>query len=60
MAGDVYKRQINILTKGGSWASIVCKDWMIANGAWDGNPDTWPKWYDQMCIRDSYSLKHRW
>lgn len=42
-----YPPFINILTKGGSWASIVCKDWMIANGAWDGNPDTWPKWYDQ-------------
>ena len=44
---DPYPPFINILTKGGSWASIVSKQWMIANGAWDGNPDTWAKWYDQ-------------
>lgn len=43
---DAYPPFINILTKGGSWASILNKDWMIANGAWDGNPDTWAKWYD--------------
>lgn len=43
---EPYPPFINILTKGGSWASILNKDWMIANGAWDGNPDTWAKWYD--------------
>jgi len=42
-----YPPFINILTKGGSWSSILDKEWMIANGAWDGNPDTWAKWYDQ-------------
>jgi peptide/nickel transport system substrate-binding protein len=44
---DPYPPFLNILAKGGSWASILNKDWMIANGAWDGNPDTWAKWYDQ-------------
>lgn len=42
-----YPAFLAILAKGGSWGSIVCKDWMIANGAWDGKPDTWPKWYNQ-------------
>lgn len=42
-----YPPFINILTKGGSWGAILNKEWMIANGAWDGNPDTWSKWYDQ-------------
>ncbi|NLL48559.1 MAG: ABC transporter substrate-binding protein [Firmicutes bacterium] len=44
---DPYPPFINILAKGGSWSSIVSGDWMKANGAWDGNPDTWAKWYDQ-------------
>jgi peptide/nickel transport system substrate-binding protein len=44
---DPYPPFINILAKGGSWASILNKGWMAANGAWDGNPDTWAKWYDQ-------------
>ena len=44
---DPYPPFINILAKGGSWSSILSKDWMVANGAWDGNPDTWSKWYDQ-------------
>ena len=44
---DPYPPFINILTTGGSWSSVVEKDWMIANGAWDGSPDTWAKWYDQ-------------
>lgn len=43
---DAYPPFINILTKGGSWASILNKDWMVANGAWDGNPETWSNWYD--------------
>lgn len=42
-----YPPFLAILAKGGSWGSIVCKEWMIENGAWDGKPDTWPKWYDQ-------------
>jgi len=43
---EPYPPFINILAKGGSWSAIVCKDWMAANGDWDGNPDTWAKWYD--------------
>ncbi len=43
---SAYPPFINILTKGGSWASIVNKKWMIENGAWDGKADTWQNWYD--------------
>ncbi|NLK07423.1 MAG: ABC transporter substrate-binding protein [Firmicutes bacterium] len=43
---NAYPPFINILTKGGSWGAVLNKDWMIANGAWDGNPETWSKWYD--------------
>ena len=41
-----YPPFINILTKGGSWGAILNKEWMIANGAWDGDPETWSQWYD--------------
>lgn len=43
---DPYPPFINILAKGGSWSAIVCQEWMVAHGDWDGNPDTWAKWYD--------------
>ncbi|NLL41827.1 MAG: ABC transporter substrate-binding protein [Firmicutes bacterium] len=43
---DPYPPFINILAKGGSWSSIISKEWMAAQGDWDGNPDTWAKWYD--------------
>jgi peptide/nickel transport system substrate-binding protein len=42
-----YPAFLQILAKGGSWSSIVNKKWMVANGAWDGKANTWPKWYDQ-------------
>lgn len=48
---NAYPPFINILTKGGSWSAVLNKDWMIANGAWDGNPETWAKWYD-LAIED--------
>ncbi|HKM16931.1 MAG: ABC transporter substrate-binding protein [Firmicutes bacterium] len=41
-----YPPFLQILAKGGSWSSILDKEWMIANGDWDGNPDTWAKWHD--------------
>lgn len=41
-----YPAFLQILAKGGSWGSIINKDWMIANGAWDGKAETWPKWHD--------------
>ena len=41
-----YPPFLQILAKGGSWASILEKAWMVENGDWDGNPDTWAKWYD--------------
>lgn len=42
-----YPPFLQILAKGGSWGSILCKSWMIENGAWDGQPTTWPNWYKQ-------------
>lgn len=48
---EPYPPFINILAKGGSWSAVICKDWMAANGDWDGNPDTWAKWYD-LAIED--------
>ncbi|MFZ5884301.1 MAG: ABC transporter substrate-binding protein, partial [Chloroflexota bacterium] len=27
------------------WGSILDKDWAVAHGAWDGNPDTWQNYY---------------
>jgi peptide/nickel transport system substrate-binding protein len=41
-----YPPFMQILAKGASWGSIINKKWMIENGAWDGKPDTWLKWYD--------------
>ncbi len=48
---EPYPPFINILAKGGSWSAVICKDWMSANGDWDGNPDTWANWYD-LAIED--------
>ena len=41
-----YPPFLQILAKGGSWASILEKAWMVEKGDWDGEPDTWAKWYD--------------
>lgn len=41
-----YPPFLGVLAKGSSWGAIMNKEWMIANGAWDGNPDTWVKWHD--------------
>lgn len=30
----------------GSWGAVLDKEWMIANGDWDGKCDTWRKWHD--------------
>ncbi len=30
----------------GSWGAVLDKEWMIANGDWDGKCDTWRKWWD--------------
>jgi peptide/nickel transport system substrate-binding protein len=30
----------------GSWGAILDKEWMIANGDWDDDCDTWRKWHD--------------
>ena len=41
-----YPPFLQILAKGGSWSSIISKEWMIANGDWDGQPTSWPKWHN--------------
>jgi len=41
-----YPPFLQILAKGGGWSSILDKEWMIENGDWDGQPDTWAKWFD--------------
>jgi peptide/nickel transport system substrate-binding protein len=30
----------------GSWGAILDKEWMIAQGDWDDDCDTWRKWWD--------------
>ena len=41
-----YPPFLQILAKGGSWGAIINKEWTVANGGWDGNPDTWQNWYN--------------
>ncbi|MCL4561564.1 MAG: ABC transporter substrate-binding protein [Chloroflexi bacterium] len=33
------------VTLAGSWASVMEKSWVAANGGWDGSCDTWQKFY---------------
>ncbi len=42
-----YAPFLNIMAHSSSWSIIYSKDWAIKNGAWDGKPDTWVKWYNQ-------------
>jgi peptide/nickel transport system substrate-binding protein len=30
----------------GTWGSVLDKEWMIAQGDWDGKCDNWRKWHD--------------
>ena len=39
-----YPPFITILA--GSWASIIDKEWAIAQGDWDGKADDWAKWWN--------------
>ncbi|MGC9530358.1 MAG: ABC transporter substrate-binding protein [Candidatus Bipolaricaulaceae bacterium] len=41
-----YPPFLTILTHGGSWGSILDKEWVIEQGGWDGQPDSWAKWYN--------------
>jgi len=42
-----YPPFITILAHGGSWSSILDKEWCIEEaGCWDGQPDTWEKWWN--------------
>lgn len=44
---SAYAPFLNIMARSSSWSAIYNKDWAIKNGAWDGKPDTWLKWYNQ-------------
>ncbi|HEX9018903.1 MAG TPA: ABC transporter substrate-binding protein [Anaerolineaceae bacterium] len=33
------------ITMAGTWASVMNKKWVSANGGWDGSCDTWQKFY---------------
>lgn len=41
-----YPPFMGILAHNSSWTAVMDKEWMIANGAWDGNVDTWVKWHN--------------
>lgn len=41
-----YPPFLAILAKNSSWGAIMDKEWMIANGAWDGGDD-WTKWHNK-------------
>ncbi|HHT06057.1 MAG TPA: ABC transporter substrate-binding protein [Hydrogenispora sp.] len=41
-----YPPFLSILARNSSWSCILNKEWMIANGAWDGKAETWTKWHD--------------
>ena len=43
---QTYGPFMNILAHGGSWGSIINKEWAIAQGTWDGQADTWWKYHD--------------
>ena len=61
---DVYPPFLSILAQ--SWSSILNKDWMIANGAWDGTAENWEKYnnpeqgtetlYNKECGSGPYKL----
>ena len=41
----------------GPWASIVDKEWCIANGEWDGTEETWED-YNRPDVSESYLYNH--
>ena len=49
---QTYGPFMNILAHGGSWGSIINKEWAIAQGTWDGQADTWWKYHDPVCEDD--------
>ncbi len=43
---EAYPPFLSILAKSGGWGAILDKEWVIEVGGWDGQPDTWAKWYN--------------
>ena len=41
----------------GPWASIIDKEWCVANGEWDGTEETWQS-YNDIYITESYLYDH--
>ena len=46
-----YPPFLSILAHGGSWSSIIDKEWAIAQGDWDGSED-WVRWHDPKAEND--------
>jgi peptide/nickel transport system substrate-binding protein len=41
-----YPPFLTILAHGASWCAILDKEWCIEVGCWDGQLDTWAKWWN--------------
>ncbi len=41
-----YPPFLSIIAQGGSWSSVLDKDWCAEVGSWDGQPDTWAAHYN--------------
>jgi len=41
-----YPPFLTILAHAAGWGAILDKEWVIAQGGWDGEPDTWAAWYN--------------
>ena len=41
-----YPPFLTILAHAGNWGAILDKEWVIEQGGWDGEADTWAAWYN--------------
>jgi len=41
-----YPPFLTILAHSGAWGAILDKEWVIEQGGWDGEADTWAAWYN--------------
>jgi len=41
-----YPPFLTILAHAGNWGAILDKEWVIAQGGWDGAANDWAKWYN--------------
>jgi peptide/nickel transport system substrate-binding protein len=38
-----------------TWGSVMDKEWVVANGGWDGSCDTWQNWYGTLPENDPFT-----